>query len=501
MSSVLQALSGPAAPRPINYPSQVVIAGILNTHTHPRGTDEDKDGRAEMHIPLWAEVAHDILAIGNTVPPLTTTALAEPQKERWQAIVPPGRPLRIHVAGLITEHTDPADVVAGYDRPDGEEVWLSMKMFIRSASNAHGADVDDVSKMIPVLRAMTETKFIHKKRPMALSLHLERKWDSFGNRVHFLNRERESMKRDLLYLLQQVPEAHLIICHVSDAATIELIRRLRSLGYNVWGELCPTTPSGHATTCSRAQIKGPCSTRACSASPSSRQRRAGGQSRAPWCRASRGGSTAATAPAGWMIRQSPAASKSTATGLLSADKPKSSGPISPSSSSASSRRESWNISTGSCHTTAGTRWGCRAVRQRPDSSAKTGLCLRPSSALRRHSASCRRRSRCAAWSSSTCPTIRSSAHSSYKDAPAAHKAAGLFMLNSARWARTLGREHGSKKARVAWPDKVPAGRDYSRSVCANRDDVVPNVHRPRVPERLTSPSKNVGRPQGGRLFY
>ena len=239
MSSVLDMLGTPAKPRPIDYPSYVLIAGILNTHTHPRGTDEDGDGRAELTIPLWAEVADDILAIGNTAVPLTTTALAQPHKERWQALVPKGSPMRIHVAGLITEHTDPADVVAGYDRPDGEEVWLSMKMFIRSASNSNHADVDNLDKMIPVLRAMTETKFVHKKRPMALSLHLERKWDVFGQRISFLRREHDSVRRDLLYLLKQVPGAHLIVCHVSDATTIDVIRELRSLGYNVWGEICP----------------------------------------------------------------------------------------------------------------------------------------------------------------------------------------------------------------------------------------------------------------------
>lgn len=239
MSSVLEALGQRIEPRPVSYPSLVVVAGILNTHTHPRGTDEDGDGRAELTIPLWAEVADDIVAIGNTATPLTTTALALPQKQRWQALVPHGSPMRIHVAGLITENTDPADVVAGYDRPDGEEVWLSMKMFIRSASNSHNADVDKLSKMIPVLKAMTETKFVHKKRPMALSLHLERKWNVYGQRINFLLREQESVRRDLLYLLQQVPNAHLIVCHVSDASTIEIIRELRTLGYNVWGEICP----------------------------------------------------------------------------------------------------------------------------------------------------------------------------------------------------------------------------------------------------------------------
>jgi dihydroorotase len=140
----------------------------------------------------------------------------------------------------MTEKTDPSNVVAGYDKPDSQEDWLVMKMFLRSVSNAGGADVDDVSKIIPVLRAMSNVGgFNHKKRPMTLSIHAERKYDFSGVRLNFLERERVAIERDIPYLLQEVPEAHIIICHVSDAFTIEVIRHYRKKGYNIWGEICP----------------------------------------------------------------------------------------------------------------------------------------------------------------------------------------------------------------------------------------------------------------------
>jgi len=225
--------------RKANFPQQVTLPGIFNSHGHPRDTDAENDGRAELVIPLAAEVYEDELGMGNTLNPLINVSLARRKKEQWNSLVPQGRPLRIHVAGLINEHTTPEEVLAGYDKPDGEEDFLSMKMFLRAASNAHGADVDDVSKVIPTFKAMTFGPFKHKKRPMMLSVHAERKYTAFGQRILFLNRERAAIDRDIAYILREVPGIHITICHVSDAYTVEAIRRWRAQGHNIWGEICP----------------------------------------------------------------------------------------------------------------------------------------------------------------------------------------------------------------------------------------------------------------------
>lgn len=222
------------------YPERVVAEGIVNTHTHPRDTDAEQDGRAEMHIPRLADVYEVALCMGNTKPPLITAALAAAKGAQWRSIIPAGKPLTLLVGGLMTETTDPADVVAGYDRPEGQAAWHYMKMFVRAASNAHGADVDDISKMIPVLRAMSDTsKFRHRKEPMTLAVHMERKFDLFGRRINFLERERVSVERDLSHLFREVPDARVVVCHVTDAYTLETIRYLRSKGYQVWGEIAP----------------------------------------------------------------------------------------------------------------------------------------------------------------------------------------------------------------------------------------------------------------------
>jgi len=223
----------------VSYPPVVLTDEIVNTHTHPRDTDEEKDGRAELHIPLLAEVIDIALCMGNTKPPLTDRHLAFDKGRQWRKLVPQGSRLELRVGGLITEKTHPNDVVRGYDMPEGKACWDYMKMFIRAASNAHGADVDDVSKIIPVIKAMTYTKFKHRKHPMTTAIHMERKFDVFGRRILFLQREPTSVERDLSHILREVPDAKLVVCHVTCAYTIEVIRYLRSKGFNVWGEIAP----------------------------------------------------------------------------------------------------------------------------------------------------------------------------------------------------------------------------------------------------------------------
>lgn len=205
----------------IPYPDRVELVGLFNTHTHPRDTDAENDGRAEMHVPLLADVFEDANCMGNTVPPLTTPDLAHAKGAQWRALVPVDHPLKLHIGGLIHEGTSPREVVWGYDKPNGEQEWKYMKMFIRAASNAHGADVDKVSKVIPVLRAMTDTSaFRYQEQPMTLAIHAERKFAGNGKRITFLEREWESIQRDVEYILRQVPGIKLVICHVGDGMDI-----------------------------------------------------------------------------------------------------------------------------------------------------------------------------------------------------------------------------------------------------------------------------------------
>lgn len=213
-----------------------IIGGIINTHTHPRDIEADGDGRTECFVPYYNGIYSDIIGIGNTVVPMTTCERGLVQKAKWQQHTT----TRVHCAGLMTEDTDPDDVIAAYDRPAEEQVFIAMKAFIRAVSNSNGHDVNDIHKIIPTIRAMNDvSRFRHRKTPMVTKLHCERKWTPLGLRIPVVERETAALRRDIETILTEVPEAHLEICHVSDGATIEAIDHYRSRGFNVCGEIAP----------------------------------------------------------------------------------------------------------------------------------------------------------------------------------------------------------------------------------------------------------------------
>lgn len=230
--------SDPPKPAPY-YPPSISLPAIFNSHGHPRDTQAEGDGRAEMMIPLYAEAFGDIMGIGNTITPLVTARLARQKGAQWRALIPAHSRLNIHVAGLMHEGTSPAEVIAGYDAPAQEQAWIAMKMFMRSVSNSHGVDVDDLSRVIPVIKAMAQTGFRHQKGPMPLCVHAERKYYPGGKRVFFLNRNKESMERDIRRIFAEVPDARVIICHVNSKYAVDMIRRLRAKGSDIWGEIAP----------------------------------------------------------------------------------------------------------------------------------------------------------------------------------------------------------------------------------------------------------------------
>ena len=105
----------------IEYPAFVTVPGIVNTHFHPRDTDAEGDGRAEMLIPRAAEVYDTVLCMGNTNPPLITQQRAYHKAVQWRALVPPDNELKLKIGGLMTETTDPDHVIIGYDQPESTD--------------------------------------------------------------------------------------------------------------------------------------------------------------------------------------------------------------------------------------------------------------------------------------------------------------------------------------------------------------------------------------------
>jgi dihydroorotase len=221
-------------------PDQVTLPIPNNGHVHPRDTAKEGDGRAEFVIPLLAKTYGHVMAIGNTGTPLTTPRLAFEKRMQWQQLVPSGTELQVDVAGLLTESSKPEDIVNGYDKPKGTRAFDAMKMFMRSVSNAHGADVDNLDAVLDCIRTMANTRWKNRQPgPMRLMVHAERKYSTDGLRIPMFDREICSMGRDISHIFAQVPNAVVIVCHVSAASTIRMIRELRTQGYQIYGEISP----------------------------------------------------------------------------------------------------------------------------------------------------------------------------------------------------------------------------------------------------------------------
>ena len=222
-------------------PDTYTMSRPNNPHQHFRNLLKDGDGRSELIIPIVANTYGHVISIGNTTVPLVTPALAFKQRLEWEGLVPQGSPLKIDVGGILTETSVPLDIIDGYDQPVGHRAYDVMKMYLRAVSNAHGADVDDVSKVIECIRAMTNTKWKYRRPgPMRLLIHAERRKNvDTGLRIPILERERYAVERDIAYIFREVPEAVIIICHVSAAWTIEVIRNYHRRGYQIFGEIAP----------------------------------------------------------------------------------------------------------------------------------------------------------------------------------------------------------------------------------------------------------------------
>lgn len=217
----------------VSYPDIATLEGIFNTHVHPRDDDEEKDGRTELVMPLFADVYEVINGIGNTASAILTADRALKKGERWRSFVPPGRKTRVLVAMLLTEHTDPEDVARGYEKG----AFDALKVYIRGASNDGGHSVDDITKILATLKVAARKQFGKRPGPIPVQLHLERKYTVFGDRIQMAERERASIERDLFYITREVPEGCYIVCHVSDASTLDAIRFLRRKGIDIYGEI------------------------------------------------------------------------------------------------------------------------------------------------------------------------------------------------------------------------------------------------------------------------
>ncbi len=229
------------------YPEYVEFDGICEGHDHFRDIAEEGDGRAEILVPMAAKVEEVALSMGNVKRVVNTARRAREYKDNMSRLIPKGRPLRILVAGLLSSNVTPEEIIAGYDRPDGQEDWDAMKAFMYGASNDEGNSVKFFQDVLPQLKAMSDVnRFRYKKRPMPLLVHAERKFKAertngalrFGPRLRVRDREWEAVLEDIDYIVRKLG-VEVTVEHVSDRRTIQRIDAWNRDGYQVWGGIAP----------------------------------------------------------------------------------------------------------------------------------------------------------------------------------------------------------------------------------------------------------------------
>ncbi|MBB4015384.1 dihydroorotase [Chelatococcus caeni] len=101
-------------------------------------------------LPFTAAQFGRAIIMPNLVPPVTTTAMADAYRARIMAALPAGSRFEPLMTLYMTDDTDPADVVSGYE--NGR--IAAVKLYPQHATTNSHFGVTDIEKIHPVLAAM-----------------------------------------------------------------------------------------------------------------------------------------------------------------------------------------------------------------------------------------------------------------------------------------------------------------------------------------------------------
>ncbi len=155
-----------------------------------------------------AQFARGII-MPNLVPPVTTVAAASSYRERILAARPAGSDFQPLMTCYLTDATKPDEIEAGFRG----EVWVAAKLYPAGATtNAHHG-VTDISGLSPVFERM-------EKIGMPVLIHGE----ATDPAVDIFDRESVFMEQTLLPLLKRHQGLKVVVEHVTNAETADLVR-------------------------------------------------------------------------------------------------------------------------------------------------------------------------------------------------------------------------------------------------------------------------------------
>ena len=101
-------------------------------------------------LPYTARQFGRAIVMPNLSPPVTTTALAVAYRERILAALPEGLSFTPLMTLYLTDHTDAADLAAGF----ADDVLTAAKLYPAGATTNSAQGVTDIARIMPVLERM-----------------------------------------------------------------------------------------------------------------------------------------------------------------------------------------------------------------------------------------------------------------------------------------------------------------------------------------------------------
>lgn len=163
-------------------------------------------------LPFTAAQFSRAIIMPNLVPPVTTTAMADAYRERIMAALPAGSRFQPLMTLYMTDDTDPADVVSGYE--SGRIV--AVKLYPQHATTNSHFGVTDIEKIHPVLAAM-------EKAGVPLLIHGE----VTRPEVDIFDREAVFIETVLDPLVRRFPGLKVTLEHVTTKEGVEYVTGAR----------------------------------------------------------------------------------------------------------------------------------------------------------------------------------------------------------------------------------------------------------------------------------
>jgi dihydroorotase len=148
------------------------------------------------------------IVMPNLTPPITTTQLATGYRERIVAALPPGSAFEPLVTIYLTDHTQPGDIAAGFERG----VAVACKLYPAHATTNSAAGVTDIRHCHAVLERM-------QRIGMPLLVHGE----VTRREVDIFDREAVFIDEVLAPTLRDFPELKVVFEHITTTEAVDFV--------------------------------------------------------------------------------------------------------------------------------------------------------------------------------------------------------------------------------------------------------------------------------------